>query len=49
VNNYELAKVVDIEVEQRNTKEDRDAAYERRVVSVAVRSQKKVPVEAINL
>lgn len=36
MNNYELAKVVGIEVEQRNTEEEWDASYERRVVSVAV-------------
>ena len=48
VNNYELAKVVGIEVEQRNSEEEWDAAYERRVVSVAVSRKKKVAVDAIN-
>ena len=47
VNNYELAKVVGIEVEQRNTEEEWDAAYKRRVVSVAVSRKKKVAVDAI--
>jgi hypothetical protein len=48
VNNYELAKVVGIEVEQRNTEEEWDASYERRVVSVAVSRKKKVAIDAIN-
>ena len=47
VNNYELAKVVGIEVEQRNTEEEWDAAYKRRVVSVAVSRKKKVAIDAI--
>jgi len=47
VNNYSLAKQVGIEVEQRNTKEEWDVAYKRRVVSVAVSRKKKVAVDAI--
>ena len=47
VNNYALAKQVGIEVEQRNTEEEWDVAYKRRVVSVAVSRKKKVAVEAI--
>ena len=47
VNNFELAKVVGIEVEQRNTEEEWDVAYKRRVVSVAVSRKKKVAVDAI--
>lgn len=47
VNNYELAKQVRIEVEQRNTDEEWDVAYKRRVVSVAVSSKKKVAMDAI--
>ena len=47
VNNYALAKQVGIEVEQRNTEEEWDIAYKRRVVSVAVSRKKKVAVEAI--
>ena len=47
VNNYELAKVVGIEVEQRNTEEEWDVAYKRRVVSVAVSRKKKVAIDAI--
>jgi len=48
VNNYALAKQVGIEVEQRNTEEDWDVAYKRRVVSVAVSRKKKVAVDAIS-
>lgn len=48
VNNYALAKQVGIEVEQRNTEEEWDVAYKRRVVSVAVSRKKKVAVDAIN-
>ena len=48
VNNYELAKQVGIEVEQRNTEEKWDDAYKRRVVSVAVSRKKRVAVDAIN-
>ena len=47
VNNYALAKHVGIEVEQRNTEEEWDVAYKRRVVSVAVSRKKKVAVDAI--
>jgi hypothetical protein len=47
VNNYALAKQVGIEVEQRNTEEEWDVAYKRRVVSVAVSRKKKVSVDAI--
>ena len=47
VNNYALAKQVGIEVEQRNTEEEWDVAYKRRVVSVAVSRKKKVAVDAI--
>ena len=47
VNNYALAKQVGIEVEQRNTKEEWDIAYKRRVVSVAVSRKKKVAIDAI--
>ena len=36
-----------IEVEQRNTEEEWDTAYKRRVVSVAVSRKKKVAVNAI--
>ena len=36
-----------IEVEQRNTDEEWDIAYKRRVVSVAVSRKKKVAVDAI--
>ena len=46
VNNYELAKLVGIEVEQRNTEEEWDVAYKRRVVSVAVSRKKKVAMDA---
>ena len=46
VNNYELAKRVGIEVEQRNTEEEWDVAYKRRVVSVAVSRKKKVAMDA---
>ena len=48
VNNYALAKQVDIEVEQRNAEEEWDVAYKRRVVSVAVSRKKKVAVDAIS-
>jgi hypothetical protein len=48
VNNYALAKRVGIEVEQRNTEEEWDVAYKRRVVSVAVSRKKKVAVDAIS-
>ena len=48
MNNYVLAKQVGIEVEQRNTEEEWDVAYKRRVVSVAVSRKKKVAVDAIN-
>ena len=48
VNNCALAKQVGIDVEQRNTEEEWDAAYKRRVVSVAVSRKKKVAVDAIN-
>ena len=47
VNNYELAKKVVIEVVQRNTEEEWDVAYKRRVVSFAVSRKKKVAVDAI--
>lgn len=47
VNNYALAKEVGIEVEQRNTEEEWDVAYKRRVVSVAVSRKKRVAVDAI--
>lgn len=47
VNNYALAKQVGIEVEQRNTEEEWDIAYKRRVVSVAVSRKKRVAVDAI--
>ena len=47
VNYYELAKQVGVQVEQRNTKEEWDVAYKRRVVSVAVSRKKKVAVDAI--
>ena len=47
VNNYALAKQVGIEVEQRNTEEEWDVAYKRRVVSVAVNRKKKVAIDAI--
>ena len=48
VNNYALAKQVGIEVAQRNTEEEWDAAYTRRVVSVAVSRKKKIAVDAIS-
>lgn len=48
VNKYALAKQVGIEVEQRNTEEEWDIAYKRRVVSVAVSRKKKVAVDAIS-
>ena len=48
VSNYALAKQVGIEVKQRNTEEEWDIAYERRVVSVAVSRKKKVAVDAIS-
>ena len=47
VNNYGLAKQVGIEVEQRNTDEEWNVAYKRRVVSVAVSRKKKVAVDVI--
>jgi len=47
VNNYALAKQVGIEVEQRDTEEEWDGAYKRRVMSVAVSRKKKVAVDAI--
>ena len=47
VNNYALAKQVGIEVKQRNTEEEWDVAYKRRVVSVAVSRKKKVAIDAI--
>jgi hypothetical protein len=47
VNNYNLEKQVGLEVEQRNTEEEWDVAYKRRVVSVAVNRKKKVAVDAI--
>ena len=47
MNNYALAKQVGTEVEQRNTDEDWNVAYKRRVVSVAVSRKKKVAVDAI--
>lgn len=47
MNNYALAKQVGTEVEQRNTEEEWDVAYKRRVVSVAVSRKKKVAVDAI--
>lgn len=47
VNNYKLAKKVGIDVEQRNTEEEWDVAYKRKVVSVAVSRKKKVAVDAI--
>jgi len=48
VNNYALAKQICIDVEQRNTEEEWDVAYKRRVVSVAVSRKKKVAVDAIS-
>ena len=48
VNNYALAKQVGIEVEQRNTDEEWNVAYKRRVVSVAVSRKKRVAVDAIS-
>ena len=48
VNNYALAKQVGIEVEQRNTEEEWDVAYKRRVVSIAVSRKKKVAVDTIS-
>ena len=36
-----------IEVEQRNTEEEWDVAYKRRVVSVAVSRKKKIATDAI--
>ena len=47
VNNYDLAKQVGLEVGQRNTDEEWNIAYKRRVVSVAVSRKKKMAVEAI--
>ncbi len=49
MSNYALAKQVGIEVEQRNTEEEWDVAFKRRVVSVAVSRKKKVAVDAIKL
>jgi hypothetical protein len=42
-----LAKQIGIEIEQRNTEEEWDIAYKRRVVSVAVSRKKKVAIDAI--
>ncbi|PAR56894.1 hypothetical protein CGT93_01150 [Vibrio metoecus] len=42
VNNYALVKQVGIEVDQRNTEEEWDVAYKRRVVSVAADAIKSV-------
>ena len=47
VSNFALSKQVGIEVEQRNTEEEWDVAYKRRVVYVAVSRKKKVAVDAI--
>ena len=47
VNNYALAKLVGIEVEQRNTEEEWDIACKRRIVPVAVSRKKKVAIDAI--
>ena len=47
MNNYALAKQVGIEVVQRNTEEEWDVAYKRRVVSVAVSRKKKFVINAI--
>ena len=47
MNNYALSKQVGIEVEQRNTDEEWNVAYKRRVVSVAVSRKKRVAVDAI--
>ena len=47
VNNYALAKQVGIEVEQRNTDEEWDVAYNRRVVYVTVSRKKKVATVAM--
>ena len=47
MNNYALAKQVGIEVEQRNTEEEWDVAYKRRVVSVAVSRKKKIAIDSI--
>jgi hypothetical protein len=47
VSNYNLAKQVGLAVEQRNSEEEWDVAYKRRVVSVAVSRKKKVAVNAI--
>ena len=41
VNNYALAKQEGIGVEQRNTQEEWDISYKRRIVSVAVSRKKK--------
>ena len=41
------AEQVGIEVEQRNTEEEWDVSYKRRVVSVAVSRKKKVATDAI--
>jgi hypothetical protein len=47
VSDYNLAKQVGLAVEQRNSEEEWDVAYKRRVVSVAVSRKKKVAVNAI--
>ena len=49
VNNYDLAKQVGLEVQQRTLGDEgeREEGYERRVVSVAVSRKKKVAVDAI--
>ena len=47
MNKYALAKQLDIEVAHRNTEEEWDIAYKRRVLSVAVSKKKKVAVDAI--
>ena len=49
VNNYALAKQVDIEVEQRNTEEEWDISYKQRVVSVTVSRKIKMAMDAIKL
>ena len=47
MNHYELAKVVGMEVEQCNSEEEGGAAYNRRVMSVAISRKQKVAVDAI--
>ena len=42
-----MVKQLGIEVEQRNTEEEWDIAYKRRVISVAVSRKKKVALDAI--